>query len=257
MSIFEEVLRGNPRSIGRAISLVEDGGPGSRELMRRMRSLPAKALIFGITGAPGSGKSTLVDRLIGVMRESGKRVGVIGVDPSSPFTGGSVLGDRIRMMRHASDPGVFIRSMATRGHSGGLARAAGDAAAILSAARADVILVETVGVGQAEVGVITLADVTLVLLTPGAGDEIQIFKAGIMEIADIFVLNKSDLPGADKLEAQIRGMLESGGRGASRPPLFRTSAAEGTGIDPLAQEMLRLGAAKKLAIRARRRTNSA
>jgi len=250
MGTYEDVIGGNPRSIGRAISLVENGGPGSRELMRRVRSLRARALIFGVTGATGSGKSTLVDRLIGPLREKRKKVGIIAIDPSSPFTGGSVLGDRIRMMRHASDPGVFIRSMATRGHAGGLARAAADAAAILSAAETDIVLVETVGVGQAEVEVIDLADVVLVLLTPGAGDEIQISKAGIMEIADIFVLNKSDLPGSERLEAQVGAMLDLGPSDASRPSIFKTSATEGMGIDRLVEEMLRLGVRRKRRVRA-------
>jgi len=242
MTLLKEILDGQARAVGRAISLVENGGAGARELMRSIRPHRQEALVVGVTGAPGSGKSTLIDRLIDPLRRKGMKVGVLAIDPSSPFTGGAVLGDRIRMMRHSTDPGVFIRSMAARGHMGGLAKAAGDAVAILAASKKEVILVETVGVGQGEVEVIELADVVLVVLTPGAGDDIQVFKAGIMEIADIFVLNKSDQPGAEKLEIQLKGMLEMGAEEAKRPSLVKTSATEGKGLVRLAQEILRFSA---------------
>lgn len=244
MDLFKDVRKGNPRAIGRAISLVENGAKGAPELMRRISRLGKKTLILGITGAPGSGKSTLADKFICHFRKKGMKVGVVAIDPSSPFTGGAVLGDRIRMMPHSTDPGVFIRSMAARGHMGGLAKATGDAAAILVAAGKDIIIIETVGVGQGDVEVIKLADIILVVLTPGAGDDIQMFKAGIMEIADIFVLNKSDLEGAEKLEVQIKAMLELGTGSRVPPRIIQTSALEGKGTDVLIEEILRLSRAR-------------
>ena len=240
MTLLREVIRGSPRAIGRAISLVEDGGPESRRFMKDIRGLRRKAPVVGITGAPGAGKSTLADRLISHLRKHGLKVGVVAIDPSSPFTGGAVLGDRIRMIRHSADPGVYVRSMASRGHRGGLSKAAADACEILSAAGMDVILLETVGVGQAEVDVIHVADLVLVVLTPGSGDDIQTFKAGIMEIADIFVLNKSDLAGASALEAQVRSMIELGASPKPAPLVFRTSATDGRGLDPLGAEIVKL-----------------
>ena len=240
MILLREIIRGNPRAIGRAISLVEDGGTESRRFMKDIRGLRRKAPVVGITGAPGSGKSTLADRLISHLREYGLKVGVVAIDPTSPFTGGAVLGDRIRMIRHSADPGVYIRSMATRGHRGGLSKAAADVCEILTAAGMDVILLETVGVGQAEVDVIHVADLVLVVLTPGSGDDIQTIKAGIMEIADIFVLNKADLDGASALEAQVRGMIELGDARRPAPLIFRTSATEGRGIEPLGAEIAKL-----------------
>jgi LAO/AO transport system kinase len=242
MDLLKNVREGNPRAIGRAISIVENGGKDALELMRRISRLGKKTLILGITGAPGSGKSTLADKLICHFREKRMKVGVVGIDPSSPFTGGAVLGDRIRMMRHSTDPDVFIRSMAARGHAGGLAKATGDAVALLAAAGKDIVLLETVGAGQGDVEVVKLADIILVVLTPRAGDDIQMFKAGIMEIADVFVLNKSDLAGTEKLEAQIKAMLELGTTSQVPPRIVHTSAVDGKGTDVLTEEILRLGA---------------
>jgi len=220
--------------VARAITLVENKDPLATELMRRIFLARGEALVLGVTGAPGSGKSTLADQLIEHYRGRSFPVGVVAVDPSSPFSGGAILGDRIRMMRHSLDSGVFIRSMATRGHLGGLAKATGEVLAVLEAAGKRLILVETVGVGQDEVEVVKLADVVLVILTPGQGDDIQAFKAGIMEIADIFVLNKADSPGADRLEKQLRAMLELGLKDKNLPAVIKTVATEGRGIEDLA-----------------------
>jgi len=233
-SLFEDVRAGKPRAVARAITLVENRDPQSAELMRRIFLARGDALVLGVTGAPGSGKSTLADQLIEHYRRESLPVGVVAVDPSSPFTGGAILGDRIRMMRHSLDPGVFIRSMATRGHLGGLAKATGEAIAVFEAAGKRLVLVETVGVGQDEVEVVKLADVVLVVLTPGQGDDIQAFKAGIMEIADIFVLNKADSPGADTLEKQLKAMLELGHKDKRIPAVMRTVATEGKGTEELA-----------------------
>jgi LAO/AO transport system kinase len=233
MPLLEDVLAGKPRAVARAVTLVENGGPEARELLRRIYAERREALVLGITGAPGSGKSTLTDQLIERYRRRGVPLGVVAVDPSSPFTGGAILGDRIRMIRHSLDPGVFIRSMATRGHLGGLAKTTGEAITVFGAAGMRLVLVETVGVGQDEVEVVKLADIVLVVLTPGQGDEIQAFKAGIMEIADLFVINKADAPGADALEKQLRAMLELGLREKKLPPVIRTVATEGRGIDDL------------------------
>ncbi len=233
MPLLEDVLAGKPRAVARAISLVENGAPEAQELLRRLYPERKEAVILGVTGAPGSGKSTLTDQLIERYRGKNLPVGVVAVDPSSPFTGGAILGDRIRMMRHSLDEGVFIRSMATRGHLGGLAKATGEVLTVFEAAGKLLILVETVGVGQDEVEVVKLADVVLVVLTPGQGDEIQAFKAGIMEIADIFVINKADAPGADKLEKQLRAMLELGLKDRDLPPVVKTVATEGRGVDEL------------------------
>jgi LAO/AO transport system kinase len=231
-SLFEDIAAGKSRAVARAITLVENRAPQAQGLMRKIFLAGGKSLILGVTGAPGSGKSTLADQLIEHYRRRSLQVGVVAVDPSSPFTGGAILGDRIRMMRHSLDPGVFIRSMATRGHLGGLAKATGEAIAVYEAAGKQVVLVETVGVGQDEVEVVKLADVVLVVLTPGQGDDIQAFKAGIMEIADIFVLNKADSPGADRLEKQLRAMLELGHKDI--PAVVRTVATEGRGTEELA-----------------------
>lgn len=238
--MIKEIRRGNARAIAKAISLVENDSAAAQPLMRQVFAWRKDAVVLGITGAPGTGKSTLVDQLIGRLRAAGRKIGIVAVDPSSPFSGGAILGDRIRMMRHSVDADVFIRSMATRGHLGGLAKATGEAIAILEAAGKDYILVETVGVGQDEVEVVKLADLVLVVLTPDAGDEIQAFKAGIMEIADIFVINKADHPGADKMERQLRAMLDLGLPDKDKPSVIKTVATKGQGTDGMLSEVDRL-----------------
>ena len=244
MDLAQELIKGNHRAIARAISLAENNRSAAQEMMKKIFPGTGKSLVIGITGPPGSGKSTLVDQMVVHLRKNGKKIGIIAVDPSSPFTGGAILGDRIRMMRHSTDPEVFIRSMAARGHLGGLAKATGEAITILEAAGKDFILVETVGVGQDEVEVVKLADIVLVILIPGAGDEIQAFKAGIMEIADIFVLNKADSPDAGKTERQLKAMLDLGFEGDTMPPIVKTVATEGKGVEPLVNEIDKLVGSK-------------
>jgi len=244
MDLAQELIKGNHRAIARAISLAENNRSAAQEMMKKIFPGTGKSLVVGITGPPGSGKSTLVDQMVVLLRKNGKKIGIIAVDPSSPFTGGAILGDRIRMMRHSTDPEVFIRSMAARGHLGGLAKATGEAITILEAAGKDFILVETVGVGQDEVEVVKLADIVLVILIPGAGDEIQAFKAGIMEIADIFVLNKADSPDAEKTERQLKAMLDLGFKGDTMPPIVKTVATEGEGVEPLVNEIDKLVGSK-------------
>lgn len=238
--MIKEIRRGNARAIAKAISLAENDPVAAQKLMRQVFARRKDAVILGVTGAPGTGKSTLVDQLIGRLRSSGRKIGIVAVDPSSPFSGGAILGDRIRMMRHSADTNVFIRSMATRGHLGGLAKATGEAIAIFEAAGKDFVLVETVGVGQDEVEVVKLADLVVVVLTPDAGDEIQAFKAGIMEIADIFVINKADHPGSEKMERQLRAMLDLGLADKDKPPVVKTVATKGKGIDEVISEVDRL-----------------
>jgi LAO/AO transport system kinase len=235
------VASGEPRAIARAISLIEDGSPEGRELVSRMYPQTGRAFVVGVTGAPGTGKSTLVDRLIAEIRRADQKVGVIAVDPTSPFSGGAVLGDRVRMSAHAGDRGVFIRSMATRGHLGGLARATADAALVLDAAGSDVVLIETVGVGQDEVDIVSTADVSVVLLVPGAGDDLQAIKAGVMEIADIFVVNKADREGADRVVQAVAANLSLNTYAAAdwKPPIRKTEATTGAGVAELWNEILR------------------
>jgi len=253
LDLAQEILNGNPRAIAKAISLVENNKKPARDMMKKIFPYSGQSIIVGITGAPGSGKSTLVDQMIPLLRKREKKIGIVAVDPSSPFSGGAILGDRVRMMRHSIDPEIFIRSMATRGNLGGLAKATGEAITILEAAGKNFILVETVGVGQDEVEVVKLADIILVVLFPGSGDEIQIFKAGIMEIADIFVLNKSDSPETEKAERQLRAMLELGFNKEGTTPVVKTVATEGMGIELLISEISRFISDKDKAERASRK----
>ncbi|HSD27603.1 MAG TPA: methylmalonyl Co-A mutase-associated GTPase MeaB [Vicinamibacteria bacterium] len=249
------VRAGDARAVARAITLVEDGLPESRSLLAALFPHAGGSFVVGVTGPPGAGKSSLVDRLTAHLRRQGRTVGIVAVDPTSPFSGGAILGDRIRMQAHATDPGVFIRSMATRGHLGGLAAATDKALLVLSAAGKDVILVETVGVGQDEVAIVGTADVSLVVLVPGLGDEVQALKAGIMEIADVFVVNKADRDGVERVVAEIEAILSLAGPGAARPAIVRTVATrdEGTGALLDAVEAYRRRAAETGALEARRR----
>jgi LAO/AO transport system kinase len=231
----ERVCAGDVLAISRAITAIENHEPEAEELLRQVFPRTGKAYLTGVTGAPGTGKSTLVDRLAAYYRAQKEEVGVIAVDPTSPYTGGAILGDRIRMQGHASDAGMFIRSMATRGFLGGLARATAEVALLLDAAGKQQVLIETVGVGQDEVDIVRLADCVVVMLVPGLGDDIQNMKAGLMEIGDIFVLNKSDREGADRLEQQLNAMLSLVmPRDGWHPPVVRTVASESKGIDALA-----------------------
>lgn len=226
--LTKSVLRGDLRALARAATIIEDQSPSAARLLIDLAPHAGRALILGITGAPGAGKSTLCDRMISLLRAEGKTLGVIAVDPSSPVTGGAILGDRIRMQQHHADPGVFIRSMATRGIPGGIARATADLATLLDASGRDVVIIETVGIGQSEVEIARLAQVTILVMVPGAGDDVQAMKAGVLEVGDIFVINKADLPGTDKIEQELHSIADD-------RPVLRTVASEGQGIAEVLQ----------------------
>jgi LAO/AO transport system kinase len=235
-SLVDLLRSGDARALARAISTVENRAAGWSELLKALFPHTGKARIIGLTGPPGAGKSTLVDQLAKHYRKEDLTVGIIAVDPTSPYTGGAILGDRIRMQDHFGDPGIYIRSMATRGSLGGLARATADAATVLDASGRDLVMIETVGVGQDEVDIVRLADVTIVILVPGMGDDVQTIKAGIMEIADIFVINKSDREGAERVEREIRALQSLATRHDRwTPPIVKTVASEGVGTGELAK----------------------
>ena len=239
-ALVDQAREGRPRAVARLISLVEGASPQLREVMAALAPLTGNAYVVGLTGSPGVGKSTSTSALVAAYRRAGKRVGVLAVDPSSPFSGGALLGDRVRMSEHASDPGVYIRSMATRGHLGGLAWAAPQAIRVLDAAGCEVILVETVGVGQSEVEIASQADTSVVLLAPGMGDGIQAAKAGILEIGDVYVVNKADRDGADATARELNHMLglgEARAAGDWRPPIVKTVAARGEGVDEVVEAL--------------------
>jgi len=237
---IEQLRAGDPRALARAISAVENRAPGWADLLKALFPHSGHARILGLTGPPGAGKSTLVDHLARLYRKENRTVGIIAVDPTSPYTGGAILGDRIRMQEHFSDPGIYIRSMATRGSLGGLARTTADVATVLDASGRDLVMIETVGVGQDEVDIVRLADITVVILVPGMGDDVQTIKAGIMEIADIFVINKSDREGAERVEREIRALQSLAVRSDNwTPPIVKTVATEAAGIQDLAAAISR------------------
>ncbi len=237
MELVEEILNGDFRAIAKAISMIENDGSEKEELIDRIYPKCGRAVVWGITGPPGAGKSTLVDKLIEQERINGKKIAVIAVDPSSPFSGGAILGDRLRMQEHATDPGVFIRSMASRGHLGGVAGATTDAVKVFDAAGFDLIIIESIGVGQTEIEIIEVSDIVILVLVPGMGDEIQALKAGVMEIGDIYVINKKDHDGADKLEAEVNYMLSLKEGDQTKNPVLLTSAIHNDGIKNLISEI--------------------
>jgi LAO/AO transport system kinase len=282
--LSEAILEGNQRAASRLMRYVDDGLPVARQELAALFPHTGRAYVVGVTGNPGSGKSTLVDQLITRFRHRGHRVGCIAIDPTSPFSGGAILGDRVRMQSHALDEGVFIRSVATRGNLGGLSRSTPAMVQILDAMGYDIVIIETVGVGQDEIDIVRLADTNLVVAVPGLGDDVQAEKAGLMEIADLFVINKSDLPGADRLQRELRTMLtlrESYGAQEWRPEIFRTVALDGTGLEQVMsgidahrgwldthrptqvrqarrlEQLIRLIAAQEIASRMKRAMNSA
>lgn len=240
MGTADQIRRGDTRAAARLMRWVDDGDPRAWPVLADLYPVTGQARVVGVTGSPGVGKSSLIDGLIALWREAGRRVGVVAVDPTSPFTGGAILGDRVRMQRHAGDAGVFIRSLATRGQLGGLSASAGTVAQVLDAMGCDRVVIETVGVGQDEVDVVRHADVTVVVVAPGQGDEVQAHKAGVLEIADVLVVNKADHPGVERTVAELTLAVDMAPAGARRPAVLRCTALDGTGVRDLVAEIERL-----------------